>query len=322
VQGEPARQCDAAIRDMVLRELALHLAHLNNSQGLAAFGSLTPAAQPANAVVANKIARYDAVTEAAMRDERVPQLNPEQRVVYDNVMAVINRPPFFVNDLGGTGKTFLYSCLLSTVRAQGRVAIAVASSGIAALLLDGGRTAHSRLKIPVQGLNSTSTCYISKDSELVALLQAAALIVWDEAVMMHRHVFEAVNRSLQDIMAVINPTFKFLPFSGLVVVFGGDFRQILHVVPRGTRGDVVAATLNHSSIWQHVCVFKLHTNMRVQRLLAQGGAHAQADATWQQAFADTYNVWGRVQNACIPLLVKTPFLFLMTCVAMALLWQI
>ncbi|KAH8930878.1 hypothetical protein BDL97_20G004600 [Sphagnum fallax] len=104
--------------------------------------------------------------------------------------------------------------------------------------------------------------------------------------MMHMHVFEAVNRSLQDIMAVINPAFKFLPFSGLVVVFGGDFRQILPVVLRGTRGDVVGVALNRSNIWQHVRVFKLHTNMRVQRLLAQGGAHAQADATWLQAFVD------------------------------------
>jgi hypothetical protein len=31
VQGKPARQLDVAIRDMVLRELALHLAHLNSS---------------------------------------------------------------------------------------------------------------------------------------------------------------------------------------------------------------------------------------------------------------------------------------------------
>jgi hypothetical protein len=274
VQGEPARQLDAAIRDMVLRELALHLAHLNSSQGLVAFGLPTPAAQPASAVVADEIAKYDATMQAAMRNECVPQLNFEQRVVYDNVMADVNCPAFFVDGLGGTGKTFFYSYLLNTVRAQGRIVVVVASSGIAAFLLDEGHTAHSRFKILVQGLNSTSTCYISRDSELVALLQAATLIVWDEAVMMHMHVFEAVNRCLQDIMAIINPTFKFLPFGGLVVVFGGDFRQILLVVPRGTRGDVVAAALNRFSIWQHVHVFKLHTNMHVQRLLAQGGAHA------------------------------------------------
>jgi hypothetical protein len=188
VQGEPAQQLDAAIRDMVLLELALHLAHFNNNQGLAAFGLSTPAAQPANAVVADEIARYDAATQAAMRDERVPQLNLEQRAVYDNVMATVNRPAFFVDGLGGIGKTFLYSCLLSIVRAQGRGTVAVASSGITALLLDGGRTAHSRFKIPVQGLNSTSTCYINRDSELATLLQVAALIVWDAAVMMHRHV--------------------------------------------------------------------------------------------------------------------------------------
>jgi ATP-dependent DNA helicase PIF1 len=220
---------------MVLRELALQLAHLNSSQGLAAFGLSTPVAQPTNAVVVDEIARYDATTQAAMRNEHLPQLNPEQRAVYDNVMAAVNRHAFFVDGLGGISKTFLYSCLLSTVRAQGRVVVAVASSGIAALLLDGGHIAHSRFKIPVQGLSNTSTCYISRDSELAALLQVAALIVWDEAVMMHRHVFEVVNRSLQDIMAVINLAFKFLPFGGLVVVFGGDFQQILPVMPRGTR---------------------------------------------------------------------------------------
>jgi len=77
VQGEPSRQLDAAIWDMVLRELALHLAHLNSSQSLAAFGLPTHAAQPASAVVADEIARYDVATQAAMRDERVPQLNLE-----------------------------------------------------------------------------------------------------------------------------------------------------------------------------------------------------------------------------------------------------
>ncbi len=86
--------------------------------------------------------------------------------------------------------------------------------------------------------------------------------------MMHMHVFEVVNRSLQDIMVVINLAFKFVPFGGLVMVFGDDFRQILPIVPCDTKGDVVATALNRYSIWQHVHVFKLHTNMRVQRLLA------------------------------------------------------
>ncbi len=117
VQGEPAQQLDATIRDMVLRELALHLAHLNSSQGLVAFGLPTPTAQLASVVVADEIARYDATTQVAMQDERVLQLNPEQRAVYDNVMAVVNRPAFFVDGLSGIGKNFFYSCLLSTVRA-------------------------------------------------------------------------------------------------------------------------------------------------------------------------------------------------------------
>lgn len=56
---------------------------------------------------------------------------------------------FFVDGLGGTRKTFLYKLLLSHVRSQGKIALAVASSGLAALLLPGGRTAHSRFAIPI-----------------------------------------------------------------------------------------------------------------------------------------------------------------------------
>ena len=56
---------------------------------------------------------------------------------------------FFIDGPGGTGKTFLYDLLLARVRSQGEVALAVASSGLAALLLAGGRTAHSRFRIPI-----------------------------------------------------------------------------------------------------------------------------------------------------------------------------
>ena len=64
---------------------------------------------------------------------------------------------FFIIGPGGTGKTFLYSLLLALVRSAGHIALPVASSGIAALLLAGGKTAHSRLKLPVKDVDQHST---------------------------------------------------------------------------------------------------------------------------------------------------------------------
>jgi hypothetical protein len=36
-------------------------------------------------------------------------------------------------------------------------------------------------------------------------------------------------------MGVVDLALKDMLFGGKVVVMGGDFRQILHVIPRGTR---------------------------------------------------------------------------------------
>jgi hypothetical protein len=115
---------------------------------------------------------------------------------------------FFVDGLGGAGKTFLYGCLLSKVRSTGDIVLSVASSGIVALLLEGGCTTHSRFKIPVVGLCGSSTCYVPLNSPQAALIRAARFIVWDEAPMAHKHVFEAVNRTFQHVMGDVDPTLK------------------------------------------------------------------------------------------------------------------
>jgi len=49
----------------------------------------------------------------------------------------------FLDALGGTGKTFLISLILATIRSKNSITLALVSSGIAATLLEGGRTAHS-----------------------------------------------------------------------------------------------------------------------------------------------------------------------------------
>ena len=47
-----------------------------------------------------------------------------------------------------------------------------------------------------------------------------------------------------------------LPFSGKVIVFGGDFMQTLPVVKRGNRSDIVSETVRNSRHWHLVVVAK------------------------------------------------------------------
>jgi hypothetical protein len=85
---------------------------------------------------------------------------------------------------GGTNKTFVWITLMSCLRRQGKIVLAVASLGIASLLLLGSRTAHSRFKILVD-LHDESTCNITQQMKVVKLVRKADLIIWDEAPIMH-----------------------------------------------------------------------------------------------------------------------------------------
>ncbi|XP_074306204.1 uncharacterized protein LOC141641444 [Silene latifolia] len=100
------------------------------------------------------------------------------------------------------------------------------SNGIAALLLPGGRIAHSRFDIPID-LFENSTCNISQKSQLAELIRMASLIIWDEAPMDNRFAFEALDRTLRDVMAFQDPQAEWRIFGGKVVLLGGDFRQVV-----------------------------------------------------------------------------------------------
>ncbi|XP_074352463.1 uncharacterized protein LOC141691592 [Apium graveolens] len=130
------------------------------------------------------------------------------------------------------------------------------------MLLPGRRTAHSRFHIPLK-VDEYSVAGIKHGNELGKLLKQASLIIWDEAPMQHRHAAESVDRSLRDIMTSVDPESASLPFGGIIIIFGGDFRQILPVIPKASRAQVVSAFLNSSKIWDHCRVFLLEKNMRL-----------------------------------------------------------
>ncbi|XP_071684932.1 uncharacterized protein [Lolium perenne] len=209
-------------------------------------------------------------------------LNSEQKYAFDKILGAIdsdNGGVFFVDGPGGTGKTFLYRALLGRIRSEGKIAVATATSGVAASIMPGGRTAHSRFKIPLS-IEEGAVCSFTKQSGTAKLLQVASLIIWDEASMTKRQAVEALDNSMRDIMGR-----RDLPFGGKTVVFGGDFRQVLPVVRKGTRPQIIDATLRKSYLWENMNQLRLVHNMRAQSdpwfadfLLRIGNGTEESDA--------------------------------------------
>ncbi|KAG4912135.1 hypothetical protein JHK86_052568 [Glycine max] len=182
----------------------------------------------------------------------------EQTSIYNQIIEVVNKNQggmFFLYGFGGTRKTFIWRTLETSLRANNQIVIIVASNGIASLLLPGSRTAHSKFKIPVP-IFKDSTCNIHQGSELTELLNQTSLIIWDEAPMAHKFCFEALDQCLRDISKT-KPSSNQI-FGGKVMVFGGDFRQILSVIPRGSR------SINSSYLWDCCQVLRLTKNMCLQ----------------------------------------------------------
>ncbi|GJR08538.1 DNA helicase [Tanacetum coccineum] len=195
-------------------------------------------------------------------DLSVPKLNQEQRQVYTLVMNAVdqNRQELlFVYGHGGTGKTFLWKTIISSLRSQGKIVLAVASSGIASLLLPGGRTAHSRFKLPLE-LTDESICHAKKHSQLGNLLIQTNVIIWDEAPMNDKRCFEALDRTLRDLINTPETV-----FGGKTVILGGDFRQTLPVKKGAAKEDLIHASIAKSYLWQNFKVYTLKQNMRLLR---------------------------------------------------------
>ena len=156
------------------------------------------------------------------------------------------------------GKSFICQTILAAVRMNGHIALPCASSGIAATNFIGGRTAHSRFKIPIK-ISNTSTCNLTPKSAKFKLIRDAKILIWDEAPMQRRWVMECVDRTLRALLDCKEP------FGGKVVVFCGDFRQVAPVIPRAGRQQIVSQSLTMSKLWSKFELLKLTINERINQ---------------------------------------------------------
>jgi hypothetical protein len=91
---------------------------------------------------------YDVAVEREQYEQKYQMLRPAQKRFVDEVLQS-NGTAFFLDAVGGAGKTFCENLILSKLRSEHKIAIAVATSGIAATLLHGGKTAQGHLKLPI-----------------------------------------------------------------------------------------------------------------------------------------------------------------------------
>ncbi|CAF2984367.1 unnamed protein product [Rotaria socialis] len=199
--------------------------------------------------------------ERRFGQEMYETLNEAQRSAVDKILGAYHRrsattaPCFFIGGPGGTGKTYIYNTLCHLFKGKCVSVLTIAWTGIAANLLTAGRTVHSRFKLPVP-LLETSTSSIRPNTKEADSIGKADVDIWNEALMAPSYALKAVDILLRDIMNIN------VPFGGKNMVLGGDFRQVLPIVRFSNRSQLVAASLKSSELWPYFKTIHLSKNMR------------------------------------------------------------
>ncbi|XP_021865106.2 uncharacterized protein [Spinacia oleracea] len=152
-------------------------------------------------------------------------------------------------------KTFLYNALYAEIRLMGLIVLPTATSGIAAANIPSGRTTHSRFKILID-TEASVACDVPKQGSLAALIKETTLIIWDEASMARKENVVSLDLLLRDLCDETKL------FGGKLVIFGGDFRQVLPVLPRKIERKAVGVSIVSSALWPQLKKFRLTENRR------------------------------------------------------------
>ena len=189
---------------------------------------------------------FDRDDEKRKEQSLTSKFNEEQMNTFKEINKSVEEDEgkcFYLNGAGGCGKTTVAKALLHAARSRGEIALACASSGIAATLLPKGQTAHSAFKIPIEGLYEHSTCSVGGRSGRAELLRRVKFIVWVEVFMVHRYGFEAVARLMRHLRSN-----QELLFGGCTILILGDLRQTLPVLPKASRQQIINACLTRSKV--------------------------------------------------------------------------
>ncbi|GJZ70363.1 retrovirus-related pol polyprotein from transposon TNT 1-94, partial [Tanacetum coccineum] len=116
------------------------------------------------------------------RDRLLPKLNDRKRYIFTLILDACfnnNQQLVFVYGHGGTCKTFLWKIIIYALLSEGKIVLAVASSGIACLLLPAGRTAHSRAIYRTEGRGRKQNRNKSKSLKIGEIKYKQNITCWN-----------------------------------------------------------------------------------------------------------------------------------------------
>jgi hypothetical protein len=256
--------CDGPVDDNAVDAALLSIESMMNAMGRSLadsnYGFALPDPDGASARVRSSRRRVDALAQMSRAEAQIeadrllPLFTAEQSDAMQKVLLSVRSQQacnvFVLLSSAGCGKTAFANGVSAHVRANGGTVVSVAASAMAAMLLTGGRTAHSALHIPIPA-HDASICNLSHEER--EALHSADIIIYDEVSMVHEHVADTVDRSLRDVMHDDRP------FGGKTVILMGDFKQLLPVVRYGQGHQ---HTVQKCAWWKHVQHLKFTKNWR------------------------------------------------------------
>ena len=190
------------------------------------------------------------------------EMNAEQKEIFDEIGNCIDTGKgglYNIDAPGGSGKTFLSNLILSSVRKEKDIAIAAAMSGISSTLMKMATTFHKRFGCPIPCFDDSTSKHKLNSNEAL-LIKKAKIIIVDEVSMMHYKQLEMLDRFLKELMK----SDEYM--GGKLIILMHDFRQILPVVPGGSRAMISASSIIHSVMWNSFKTLHLTRNMRVEKM--------------------------------------------------------
>ena len=114
--------------------------------------------------------------------------------------------------------------------------LSVSWTGIAAILLKGGRTSHAAFKVTLD-IDKSYVSNINLNTPYAEYLEKIQIIIWDKITIATKYAFETVHNFVTDLHGNKKPG------GNVIMILYVDFRQTFPIVKHGSRSQIMENTV-------------------------------------------------------------------------------